>query len=408
MERPKGIVIGIAACTCILLAAAAFFVVASSAEGEAYGVETTGEDGWKTVTDMRGVDVKIPEEPQRVIALGRGLIHGTMVVFGIQDRLVGYGESDRHVAAHNITAEYRNTTYHCFSARPEANIDPSILSLPYVGTTGKDINFEMIAKLNPDLIIMRAANFDKNEHEQKTIMTIESLDIPIVVLRQPGDFEKPGEETIYQEIELLGRTFSEEQKAGDLIAILRNETEFIRSRTGDVPQEKRQNILYFGLSKKYRESGAAGSVQGRNTIESCLMEQIVRGNNVYDGRSTQVMSAEQVLALDPDVIVLPTCWGFHSPDELYSHEDFQNLRDLRAIKEKRVYPLPYTSCRTERLEFPITLLIEAKAAYPERFDDVNVLERVRSYYRNMYGINDDLIDQIIVSQRLDWMDAKSF
>jgi ABC-type Fe3+-hydroxamate transport system substrate-binding protein len=43
---------------------------------------------YKTVTDMRGVQVSIPEDPQRVIAISRGIIDTAMYSFGVQDKLV--------------------------------------------------------------------------------------------------------------------------------------------------------------------------------------------------------------------------------------------------------------------------------------------------------------------------------
>ena len=370
--------------------------------------DTSTEEVYKTVTDMRGKEVRIPKDPKRVVALSRGLIDSTMVVFGVGDKLVGYGECDRHVKAHNFNYTFRNKAYECFSARPEVNIYPKILELPYAGSSSKGINFETIANLNPDIVIMRTEDYAESEHEKKTIERIESLGIPLIVLCEPDHFDEPSENTIYEEIKILGEVFDKQEKAQELINFLTEKVTFIRERTNDILEEEKPTVLYFCLSKTYREKGAAGGVNGVDTIESIFLEGIVNAKNAFRGTGQQIMSSEQALALDPDVIVLPTCWGHHTPSELYEHEDFRYIQELKAIKEKRVYSLPYTSCRTERLEFPIPLMIETKGAYPDRFSDVNVFQWVLDYYKDMYNIDDETAIQITVSQRLYWMDDEGF
>ena len=366
-----------------------------------------GKEKELTLLDMADRTVTIPQPPERVVALSRGLVDSTMVVFGVDDKLVGYGECDRHVEAHNINYIFRGKEYKCFSARPEVNVNPRILELPYVGDSKAGINFETVANLNPDLVIMRTTIWTGNENELKTIERIETLGIPLVTLCEPDELENPSEKVIYEEIKILGKVFDKQEKAQELVNFLKEKVSFITERTKDIPEEEKPTLLYFCASTRHREKGAAGVVHGVDMIESIFLESIVNAKNAFRGTGRQIMSSEQVLALDPDVIVLPTCQGFHPASEL-SHEDFKNLQDLRVIKEKRVYSLPYTSCRTERLEFPIPLMIEAKAAYPDRFADVNVFQWVLDYYKDMYGIDDETAIQIMVSQRLYWMDEEGF
>ena len=366
------------------------------------------EEAYKTVTDMRGKEVRIPKDPKRVVTLSRGLVDSTMVVFGVEDKLVGYGECDRHVKAHNFNYTFRGKEYKCFSARPEVNVYPRILELPYVGGSKAGINFETVANLNPDIVIMRATVWTGNENELKTMKRIESLKIPLVVLYEPDEVENPSEKVVYEEIKILGEVFDKQEKAQELVNFLKEKVSFVTEKTKDIPEEEKPTVLYFCLSQTYREKGAAGAVHGINTIESIFLENIVNAKNAFRGTGRSMMSSEQVLDLDPDLIVLPTCSGFHPASELSIHGDFKNLQDLRAIKEKRVYSLPYTSCRTERLEFPIPLMIEAKAAYPDRFADVNVFQWVLDYYKDMYNTDDDTAIQIMVSQRLYWMGKEGF
>ncbi|WP_335582343.1 hypothetical protein [Campylobacter sputorum] len=116
-----------------------------------------------------------------------------------------------------------------------------------------------------------------------------------------------------------------------------------------------------------------------------------------------ILSAEQIYALDPDVIVLPTSNGYHPPRELYESPAFEILNELRAIKEKRVYAMPWSPMNcTRRVEYPIDMLIIAKAAYPEKFSDIKVHEFVLKFYKDVYGVSDEEAKNLRSEQILDW------
>ncbi|MCK4527833.1 ABC transporter substrate-binding protein, partial [candidate division WOR-3 bacterium] len=54
---------------------------------------------------------------------------------------------------------------------------------------------------------------------------------------------------------------------------------------------------------------------------------------------------------------------------------------------------------SERLEFPIELMIEAKCCYPERFADIDISEWSSDYYKEIYGIEDDKVEEIKLAQQ---------
>jgi iron complex transport system substrate-binding protein len=84
-------------------------------------------------------------------------------------------------------------------------------------------------------------------------------------------------------------------------------------------------------------------VRGLNTIDSCLVETVVNARNAFRTQGAwNILSTEQVLAIDPDVFVLITPRGYHPPRELYEAHYYQNLKDLRAVKSRRLTALPWT------------------------------------------------------------------
>ena len=117
-------------------------------------------------------------------------------------------------------------------------------------------------------------------------------------------------------------------------------------------------------------------------VESYFLENIVKARNAYTGGgSFSVVNTEQVFAMDPDVIVLPTAWGYHPPKELYTAPYYTRLSGLKAVKNRRVVALPWTPCNcAKRIEYPIEIMIMAKACHPELFKDIKISEWVLDFY----------------------------
>ena len=51
------------------------------------------EENYRIVTDMRGKEVKVPKDIQRVVTVSDGLIEGVMTVLGEEETIVGVGSS---------------------------------------------------------------------------------------------------------------------------------------------------------------------------------------------------------------------------------------------------------------------------------------------------------------------------
>lgn len=358
---------------------------------------------YKTVTDMRGVQVSIPEDPQRVIAMNGGLIDEVMYIFGVQDKMVGNCNSN--LAYKNYT--YENKTYHIctwinYVLNPEYN---NLTNVGYFGTGPFGLpNVETIAALDPDLLILR----DKGADDEKTAKFLEAmmgLDIPVVVLRYPDCYDTIKVDTIYEEIKLLGEVFNQQEKAEKTIDLVKKQVQLIKERTEDVADKDKPRVLFFGsaaLSKT--KSSSVGSAYGTSTIQSVFLESIVNAKNAYNSTMRQTISAEQLLSIDPDIIVLCTSGGDHPPREMYETECFDQVQDLRALKERRVYSLPANGYMEERLEFPISLMVEVKAVYPDRFKDIDLEEWIQDYFKELYGVDDEKANELVNSLALRYLE----
>jgi iron complex transport system substrate-binding protein len=279
---------------------------------------------------------------------------------------------------------------------------------------GNVLNFEALAKAEPELVIMRVGDCtigaDDREKTTKAIQTIESLGLPLAVIHAPGYFRKADLASLKDEMAVIGDIFGQKEKALALADYLADTEKMIRKRTADINDSKKTRLLYLGLNPNLRKNGSAGAVFGVNTPESHIIENIAGAKNAFQSQGYGIpMSAEQIYALDPDVIVLPTSNGYHPPRELYEAPYFKNLREIRAIKNKRVYAMPWTPMNcARRLEYPLDMLIIAKAAYPERFRDISVYDFALQFYKEVYGVDSEKARGLRSTQILDWMKEHDF
>jgi len=371
--------------------------------------EPMAAEEFKTVTDMRGVEVSIPEDPQRVVAISRGLIDTTMYIFGVEDKLVGGSVMSGDYEDYTYAGE----TYHVCTAISKV-INPNYRNLTNVGGFEGPygtVNVETIASLEPDLLILRDFG-NADEDVKKFLESMEQLEIPVIVLRSQapgsgsgGDYnDRVDVSTIYEEVRLLGVVFDQQDRAEEIVEHMDAQVRLIRDRTKDIEDEDKLRVLYFGAPTWAGDQGGAGFAFGTGTIESILMEDIVNAKNAYDGVGTDIISTEHLLALDPDVIILPTYSGYHPPREMYEAERFEKVQDLRALKEERVYALSATPVKSERLEFPINLMIEARAIYPERFEDIDLEVWIRDYFMGLYGVDEEKAEELMDSLLLRYLE----
>jgi len=366
-------------------------------------------EDYRTVVDSRGISVQIAADIERVVTMSDGMIEGVMTSLGVQDKIVGLGSSSLQRTWNYSYESVSGETYsYDEGMNPVTCINPSFMDLPLVAEDA--VNYEAVASLDPDVVILRAGSCNfwttdvKDENLQKTISMIESLDIPVVVLYGPDCYPEPDMSTISDEIIIIGQVFNREEDAKVLADYIEGQVELIKGRTEDIPDSERPDVLMLGLSPSARNEGGAGVVFGTDTIESFFIEDLAGAKNAFqDSGYFKTVSAEHLLALNPDVIVLCTAAGYHPPREIYEASYYQNLQELDAIKNQRVTALPWTpwNC-AKRLEYPIDVMVTAKAAYPERFGDVDLGEWLLDFYMNVYNVDRETAIGIRSAQWMNW------
>jgi iron complex transport system substrate-binding protein len=363
--------------------------------------------GARIVIDMRGAAVEVPAKLTRVATISDGFVESVMTRLGTIRTLVAVGSAGLQ---RTWSYSYPSIGGRSFSIADGMGtmraLHPWMAELPCAACAGDAINYETIAAARPQVVILRVGDCTLGtapEVVTRTEDVFRAMGIPVVVLRSPADFRGQGLNTLRREIEVLGRLFGNGREASALAQELESAETDVQARLRDIPDSARPRVLYLGLASGARSAGGAAYVWGIDTAESWMFERILGARNAYRGPGARVLlNAEQILALDPDVIFLPTSAGYHPPQELLEAPYFRELQRLRAVREKRVYALPWSPMNcARRLEYPLDLLIMAKGAYPGRFRDLAVHEWALEFYRRTYLINEQ---QALALRRAQWLE----
>lgn len=394
----------------ILLVFAA--IAGCTQSGGSGDVQTSTEDDYRIVTDSRGVDVKVPVKLERVATVSDGLVEEVMYILGEDDKIVAIGSKgllSSAEAGYNYPLDDGTNVTFKGGKNVATALSPELGDLPLFMDYGTAMNYETLAAAEPDVVIIRLGSSAflscEDESAKKSIERIEALGIPVVVLYSPNCYENSDPTEISEEIKIIGRVFGEEEKTEAITEDIESMKDMIQERTSQVGEDEKKDVFVFGLSGVHRSGTSAGIAWGLGTTESYMIENLINANNAFrsDTGSFQVVSTEQILSMDPDVIILGTASGYHPPGELYNATYYKNLRELRAVKNHNVSSLPYAPRNAaKRLEYPLDLMVTAKATYPELFEDIDLNEWILSFYQEVYGVDEQKASELRSAQLMDW------
>lgn len=347
----------------------------------------------RIVTDMRGIDVEIPADPQRVAIIDKGFLVQTMTALGVNDRIVASGDLIQTSESIND----RDSLFLC----------PQLLELPQIGYPTAAVDYETLVSANPDLVILRNSEYIKDsEITAEAIQKIEQdLKIPLVVVNGPGCYADVRIETQYEGIRLMGEVFNRTERAEEIIALMQAPIAMISERTANIADVDKPAVMYIGGLKGEELSG---SVWGRNYGDAKFGEEVANIRNVYpQHEAIRQVSAEQIITMNPDVIIL--CTVSPTPEVFLTDDLYAPLRNVSAVQNGRVASVGLLTWWGDfRLEVPTIMMISAKSVYPDLFADINVGNWLNEYHMALYGLSEADAQQLKVVQQLDWMDDEAF
>lgn len=274
----------------------------------------------RLVTDQTGRRVEVPDHPARIVSLGPGITE-TLFLLGLGDRVVGVTDS----------CEYP----------PEAKLKPS------VGSTLSP-SLERILVLKPDLVLGTP-----QANRRETADQLARLHIPLYGV------EANTVEGMLASTAELGRVLGHDAEAAQVVQRLRARVEAIERR---IAGRKRPRVLFVVW---YRPLMTAGP-------HTFLSDVIHRAGGEPMGANLNgewpKLSVEEVLRLQPDVILFPQTQSF--APRLDEFRSLAGWRDMRAVKDGRIYFVSDSIVRSsprliDALEEIAQILHPEAAAVPE-------------------------------------------
>ena len=271
-------------------------------EEEAVQEEETADS--REITDMAGRKVTVPAEIDSVFSANP--VSAIYLYTLVPDKLLGWNYELNDIEKSIILEQYHD--------------------LPNFGM-GDKINYEAVIAANPTIAVSVGTINDAMISDCDALS--ESLGIPVIAV--DGDLTAAPEAYRF-----MGDLFGMEEQAEELAAYAEKTFDDIANM--DIPEEEKVRI-YYGNGEDSLETAPAGSSHAQ--IIDMVNAVNVADLELGDGSRVQI-SAEQLLAWDPDVIIVngepkSNLSGGSAAEALLNDPTFASLK---AVQEQKVYGTP--------------------------------------------------------------------
>ena len=324
-----------------------------------------GGDKTRTFTDMMGRKVTVPDPLTRVALLG-GPTGQVAYILGARSQLCAITKSLKSSELVNL-------------------MDPSVKDLVAPRSVSGQVNVEELIVADPQLVI--AGDLDGSLVERKTR-------IPVAYLK--SDMNQSAE-MLKQEIRFYGMVFGKQERAEKYIQYLQKTMDLVQSRTKDIPGNKRK-VVFNGYSANHLVTlGGDTFMQRQIALAGCrnAAETILTSGTREGGLHTGLaeVSMEKVLGWNPDILVI----DFGKTDDVFNDPKWKSIT---AVRNKAVYTQPIGIFIWDRPTAESAVLHPlwlAKTAYPDRFADINMMQEIKKFYREIMSFNltDDQADGVL-------------
>ena len=341
--------------------------------------ETSSDESTEIiVTDMIGREVTVtPGSYSRVVCIGAGALRmysyigDTSLLCGVED-IDNTSLSDRPKMFDSVARPYVLAYGDVFSSLPSCGVG---------GPNAQAAEAEKILSCNPDIVISEYEDVDKENALQ------EQLGVPVITLKtgKNGVFD----DAFKGSAEMLGKIFSREDRAAEIVSFVDAEAAEISARTAEVSNEDKPGVYVCGL-------GNWGTTNQLMTAQNYISFNIANVRNVVNDLGKdgiQAIEEEKFVALgdDMDVIIMDAA-AVKNIQPLYA-EDPTMFDSCKAWQTGEVYlEMAYNAYYTN---FEIALIntwFIAKSVYPDLFEDIDMTEKTNEVTKLFLG--QELADEI--------------
>lgn len=296
-----------------------------------------------TITDQIGRTVTLDKPAEKIVS-SYYISTALLIALGQEDKLVGI--------------EMKADTRELYKKAA-----PQLLELPAVGS-GKGINIEETAALNPDVVIIPQKLKD-------SVPSFEELGIPVIVV-DPETLEN------FEEcVTILSKVSGSSETGEKLLSYYHEKMDYVTNLTKNLDNKAK---VYIAAGSEYLSTCTSKMYQDK-------LIQMAGGINVSseltDGYWAKI-SAEQLNIWNPDKI-------FAVSYAEYTLDDIKNdpaLSEITAVKENNVYSFP---SKLEPWDYPtpssiLGILYLTHMLYPDLISQEDYAKEAQNFYKEFFNI----------------------
>lgn len=311
----------------------------------------------KTVTDVSGRDVTIPSDVTSIVNLWPSYTASLYVL--------GAGDLVKAQAQSGLVNSWTEFFY------------PKAADVPALGGTTPSV--EEIAKLDPDFVIVHPSSIASGYADQLAEVGIPALDLSL-----------DSYDSMIDSYTVLGSALGGEyqEKTDKLTTLIKEKLDRANELTADLSDEDKPVVYYItGMSDSLTSTAAGEGTMQQSWVETCGGTYAPAQLEVSE--NTQEVTAEEVFAINPDVIFVGNTYQHKLVEELKTMDGW---KDLNAVKNNRVYTIPYGCFGWDRYGMESTLLIDyalyclqPEIAEENGIDHDYLVSEVIAFYKTFNG-----------------------
>ena len=259
---------------------------------------------------------------------------------------------------------------------PDRGYFPVMSDKPDIGNQWSGLNYELIAELNPDAVIMLGLPIVPVEPVTRKL---DEIGIKAVCI-DPIDIEKRA-----NTIMLLGYILGKEGRAGEYLEWREDKLDIIRERLGDLDKEDKPKTVA-------RDTDFRGVLGNRYVMSKTIEMAGLR--NIADFPGLREVDPAWILENNPEVFLLGD-WkseyvGYKITSPAMAEADIKEETDkpgfdkITAVIKGDVYEVEYMLLGTRG---DIGVFYLAKIAHPEKFKDMDPVEIHREYFEDWLRVD---------------------
>ncbi|GLC87968.1 ABC transporter substrate-binding protein [Lysinibacillus piscis] len=271
-----------------------------------------------TIKDVTGKEITLEAAPEKIISL---IPSNTEILFGLglNNEIVGVNDYDDYPA--------------------EAAEKEKVGSMEF--------NIERIIALTPDIVFAHEAGIASSP---QMIEQLESAGVKVFVVKDANTFEET-----YTTIEEIGRATGKLPEAEKIITDMKAKIEDVQAKVANVEPKK----VFIETSDEPEIY-----TTGKGTFVDKMLEMIHAENVAADGTDWYKIDTEQIIAKNPDVIIVTYNYV---PDILTKIPQRAGFDTITAVKNNAIIQVDPNMVNRQGPRLAEGLEELAKAIYPEAF-----------------------------------------